>query len=141
MRRLYNDAGEGANSRFSELYEEAKRRVEVQKEVKNMQDEHCTFRPDTSRTRERNNELLSKDYFNKPRGKSGSVPDGLLYDAKTGQALFKPKICRPPRNPPMDRNPEDVSDKLYRQALLSRERRNAKIMEYKLMEQEQLKSR
>jgi hypothetical protein len=57
-RRLYNDAGEEQPSRFSDLYQQAKKRQEQRGAAVALRDENCTFQPDTSRTRQRNEELI-----------------------------------------------------------------------------------
>lgn len=129
-RRLYDHAGAEDHSRFSELYEDAKKRKERQaKLAEAILDNHCTFKPDTSRTKHKNEQLAqetpAKNYFNNPgqqayhaRIKSQGQGKDALVDPQTGQPLFHPRIGRPPKN--LAQVP--VSDKLYRQGLASKER-------------------
>lgn len=44
-----------------------------------------------------------------------------MFDQNTGQALFRPRIGRPPKNL-ITNTGIPVSDKLYRQAMVSKER-------------------
>lgn len=91
-RRMYDNAGAEDHSRFSELYEDAKKRKERQaKLAEAILDTHCTFKPDTSRTKQRNDQLAqetpAKNYFNNPgqqayhaRVKSQGKDSGGMFD-------------------------------------------------------------
>ena len=64
----YNDAGgdeEINQPRFSTLYEDAKKRQERQaKLAEAMLDNQCTFKPDTSATKQKNERLVQKNEVN-----------------------------------------------------------------------------
>lgn len=65
----YDDAGGDEEliqqPRFSTLYEDAKKRQERQaKLAEAILDNHCTFKPDTSATKMRNEKLIQKNEIN-----------------------------------------------------------------------------
>ena len=134
QKQPYNDAGDdefyegnpnmGPHARFDGLYEDAKKRQERQaKLAEAILDNNCTFKPDTSATKSKNEVLIQKNnvnlggearqgqlldmklskyrnnvYHARNQSETNAKPSSImLFDPNTGQAYFKPRVGRPPK--------------------------------------------
>ncbi len=114
-----------SENKFEFLFEDAKRRQQHQSQLKGIvPDTECTFHPNIYQSQrhrssvtgsEKFSRFLSVKHLSKERPPPAAVSEAAGHvDEKTGQAFFKPKIGRPPKN---DRNVGSlpIGDYLYAQ--------------------------
>ncbi len=105
-------------SKFEFLFEDAKRRHNCQQRMKEIvADTECTFHPNIQQSQAQRTSVSSRHAGNSSflGGKSRSVaPETAEVDPSTGQAFFRPKVGRAPKN---DRNLAclPIGDYLYAQ--------------------------
>ena len=103
------------NNKFEFLFEDAKRRKTHQERVNQVVlDNECTFRPNIRLSQQQKRSSVANVSEKKTPSKSHIKrrpnPDNI--DLSTGQALYKPKVGRPPK---IDRNAEclPIGDYLF----------------------------
>jgi len=131
-------------NKFEFLFEDAKRRQNQHEEFKNIvPDSECTFQPNiymSQKNHQSINQTSDRNLYAKSvsrvRPITAHPENSEKIDKQTGQALFKPKVGRPPR---VDRNigALPVGDYLYAQSKRMREMQNKKQAE---IEKEKSKS-
>ncbi|CDW91726.1 UNKNOWN [Stylonychia lemnae] len=133
--------GHGSKDKFSNLYEDARRRKERQDKIYSAcVESECTFQPDTQVTKYYYQRMESKDpnktgmsNFDRAnsrdnsmrKNKNNTTLNNDLFDPESGQPFFKPKVGRGPRKqhrPDPKDQPGGVSMALYDQSKALRQK-------------------
>eukprot|EP00347_Sterkiella_histriomuscorum_P010260 403376977 len=145
-----------SSDKFSNLYEDAKRRKERQDKIYSAcVESECTFQPDTQATKFYYNKVENRDpnrtaLSGYSRGvsrdrsnKKQENKDSDLFDQDSGQPFFKPKVGRGPRNqlrPNARDQPEAIGLHLYDQSKVQRDKIEEKKKQAEDKKQQQAKT-